>query len=67
MIIVSALYGLKISGASFRAHLASTLRKMGFKPTFDDGNVWMRENFLPLPQELNYSAGSGTGTETTAL
>ena len=27
----------------------------------------MRKNFLPLPQKLDYSAGSGTGTDTTAI
>ena len=67
MIIVSALYGLKISGASFRAHLANTLRTMGFKPTFSDHGVWMRNDFLPLTKELNDSAGNRTGTDTTAL
>ena len=67
VIIVHVLYGLESDGASFRANLANTLRKMGFKPTFDDGNVWMRKNFLPLPQELNDYAGSGMGTDTTVL
>ena len=40
---------------------------MGFKPIFSNRNVWMRKNFFPLPQELNDSAGSGMGTDTTVL
>ena len=67
MIVVRSLYCLKISGASFRAHLAKTSQKMGFKPTFSNRDVWMCKNFLPLSQELNDYAGSGTGTDTTAL
>ena len=67
VIIVHALYGLKNSGVSFRTHLANTLRKMVFKQTFAYRDVWMRKHFLPLPQELNDSAGSGTGYNTTVL
>ena len=67
MIVMRALYGLKSSGAPFRTHLANTLRTMGFKLIFSDHNVWMRKKFLPLPQELNDSAGSGTRTSTTEL
>ena len=40
--IVRALYGLKSSGASFRSHLASTLRGIGFKSCKADHDVWMR-------------------------
>ena len=67
MIIVRGLYGLKSAGFSFKAHLANTLRAMGFKPTFANCGVWMRKNFLPIPQEINNSAGSGMGTDTTAI
>ena len=43
-VIVRALYGLKSSGASWRAHLAATLReKLGFTPCRADGDVWMRK------------------------
>ena len=41
MIIKKALYGLKSSGAAFRAHLAETLRDIGFKPTKADPDVWI--------------------------
>ena len=42
MIVVRALYGLKSSGAAFRAHLAERLYEMGFKPSKADPDVWMR-------------------------
>ena len=43
------------------------LRTIRFKPKISDRDVWMRKKFIPLPQELNNSVGSGTGTDTTAL
>ena len=39
MIIKKALYGLKSSGAAFRAHLVETLHDIGFKPTKADPDV----------------------------
>ena len=41
MIIVRAMYGLKRSGAAFRAYLAETLVDIGFKPSLADPDVWM--------------------------
>ena len=41
MIIRKALYGLKSSGAAFRAHLVETLHEIGFKPTKTDPDVWI--------------------------
>ena len=41
MIIKKALYGLKSSGAAFRAHLAETLHDIGFKPTKADPDAWI--------------------------
>ena len=41
-LIVRALYGLKSSGAAFRAHLAERLDDMGFRPTHGDPDVWIR-------------------------
>ena len=41
MIIRKAIYGLKSSGAAFRAHLAETLHGIGFKPTKADPDVWI--------------------------
>lgn len=40
--IVRALYGLKSSGAAWRAHLASTLSDIGFQPSRGDRDVWLR-------------------------
>jgi len=40
--IVRALYGLKSLGASFRSHLAGTLRALGFVSCKADHDVWMR-------------------------
>ena len=42
MLICKALYGLKSSGATFRAHLAETLYDIGFVPTRADPDVWCR-------------------------
>ena len=41
-IVVRALYGLKSSGAAFRAFLAERLDEMSFKSTNIDPDVWMR-------------------------
>ena len=42
MIIVRALYGLKSSGAAFRALLAEVLYDMGYRPSYADPDVWMQ-------------------------
>ena len=42
MIIRRALYGLKSSGAAYRAHFAATLTEMGFTSCKADPGVWMR-------------------------
>jgi hypothetical protein len=42
MIIQRALYGLKSSGAAFRAMLAEKLYNMGYKPTRGDPDVHLR-------------------------
>ncbi|MGH7973897.1 MAG: reverse transcriptase domain-containing protein, partial [bacterium] len=42
VIVVRALYGLKSAGASWRAHLAVTLRELGFKSSLGDPDVWLR-------------------------
>jgi len=47
MIIRKALYGLKSSGAAWRAHMAQTLKDLGFKSTFGDPDVWIREATKP--------------------
>ena len=41
MIIKKALYGLKLSGTAFRAHLVETLHDIGFNPTKADPDVWI--------------------------
>ena len=42
MLIRKALYGLKSSGAAFRAHLAETLYDIRFVPTRADPDIWRR-------------------------
>jgi Reverse transcriptase (RNA-dependent DNA polymerase) len=42
VLIVRALYGLKSSGAAWRAHLAQSMIDIGFKPCVADPDVWMR-------------------------
>ena len=43
LMIDKALYGLRTSGARFHAKLADTLRALGFKPTYADPDVWIRD------------------------
>lgn len=42
IVIVRALYGLKSSGAAFRARLSQELREMGYKPSLADPDVYMK-------------------------
>ena len=42
LVIVRALYGLKSSGAAWRAHLAESLVEMGFTSSRADPDVWMK-------------------------
>ena len=47
MIVKKVLYGLKGSGAAFRAHLAEKLHDIGFIPTCADPDVWRRPAVKP--------------------
>jgi hypothetical protein len=47
VLIVRALYGLKSSGAAWRAHLAATLQSLGFISSLADPDVWYREATKP--------------------
>jgi hypothetical protein len=42
VVIVRALYGLKSSGAAWRAHLAASLISIGYTSCLADPDVWMR-------------------------
>eukprot|EP00804_Cyclotella_cryptica_P020326 CCRYP_014066-RA/>CCRYP_014066-RA protein AED:0.16 eAED:0.16 QI:0/0/0/1/1/1/3/0/747 len=42
-IVVRALYGLKSSGAAFRAHLAGCMREMGYVSCPADPDLWLKE------------------------
>jgi hypothetical protein len=42
MIVREALYGLKSSRATWRAHFAATLTEIGFLSTYADPDVWIR-------------------------
>ncbi len=42
LIVMRALYGLKSSGAAWRADLAATLRDMNFTSSQADPDVWIR-------------------------
>ena len=41
MVIKMAFYGLKLSGAAFRAKLESLLHDIGYTPSKSDTDVWM--------------------------
>ena len=47
MVIKMALYGLKSSGAAFRAKLAGVLCDMGYRPSLADPDVWLRAATKP--------------------
>ena len=42
IVIVRALYGMKSSGAAFRAKLCEDLRELGYTNSYGDPDVWMR-------------------------
>ena len=42
-ILIRGLYGLKSSGAAFRAFLSERLDDMEFKSSIADPGVWMKE------------------------
>eukprot|EP00590_Aulacoseira_subarctica_P009613 CAMPEP_0172432188 /NCGR_PEP_ID=MMETSP1064-20121228/61925_1 /TAXON_ID=202472 /ORGANISM="Aulacoseira subarctica , Strain CCAP 1002/5" /LENGTH=215 /DNA_ID=CAMNT_0013179309 /DNA_START=1407 /DNA_END=2051 /DNA_ORIENTATION=- len=43
-VICKALYGLKSSGAAWRAHLASTLHDLQYHFSLADPDIWLRPN-----------------------
>ncbi len=43
-VICKALYGLKSSGAAWRAHLANTLHDLQYRSSLADPDIWMRPN-----------------------
>jgi len=47
MLVVRALYGLKSSGAAFRALLAKTPYDLNYRPTKADPEVWLRPAVKP--------------------
>jgi hypothetical protein len=47
VVIVRALFGLKSSGAAWRAHLANTLHSMGFTSSLADPDVWFKTAVKP--------------------
>ena len=47
MTVVRALYGLKSSGAAFRALLAETLYDLNYRPTKADPDAWLRPAAKP--------------------
>ena len=47
MVVKMALYGLRSSGASFRAMLADTIWKMQYRPSKADPDVWLRPAAIP--------------------
>ena len=51
MLIHKVLYGLKSSGAAFRAHLANTLHDNGFISSKSDPDMWLHPAVKPDGQE----------------
>ena len=47
MIIARVIYGLKISGAAWRAKIAEKLMSLGYKSSEADADVWMKLDFKP--------------------
>mmetsp|Transcript_15996 Transcript_15996/g.23839 ORF Transcript_15996/g.23839 Transcript_15996/m.23839 type:complete len:1130 (+) Transcript_15996:7540-10929(+) len=55
MVVIRALYGLKSSGAAWRAMLAETLLDLGYKPSRADMDVWMKPETNPKTGEEYYA------------
>ena len=49
-----ALYGLKSSGAAFRAHLVKFMADMGYKPCKADPDLWMKPMTKPQEKDRNW-------------
>ena len=47
MIVKMAIYGLKSSGAAFRAKLAGVLHDIGYTPSKSDPDVWIMPSVKP--------------------
>ena len=45
-IIVRVLYGLKSSGAAFRAHLYKCMTVLGYKPCLVDPDMWLKAQII---------------------
>ena len=54
-LIVRAIYGLKSSGAAFRAHLADCMQHLGYKPCMADQDLWMKAQTDPRNGHSYYS------------
>jgi Reverse transcriptase (RNA-dependent DNA polymerase) len=54
-ILVQALYGLKSVGASFRNHLATCMRQLGYTSCMADPDVWLRAEPRPDDRFKYYS------------
>ncbi len=51
-IIAKALYGLRLSGRSFREYLAMNLRELGFKSSKADPDLWLRSAKKPTRDSI---------------
>ena len=54
-ILVRALYGLKSAGASFRSHLASCMRDLGYTSCKADPDLWFKATVRPTDQTQYYA------------
>ena len=43
LLIDKGLYGLRTSSARFHEHLSAKLRRMGYRPSFADNDMWMKD------------------------
>ena len=43
LVAVKAIYGLKSSSARFHEHFSVALRKLGFRPSKADPDLWMKQ------------------------
>lgn len=53
-IIVRALYGLKSSGAAFRAHLCKCMKGLGYEPCLADPDLWFKAESRPVKDQDKY-------------
>lgn len=55
MIVIRDLYGLKSIGAAWRAMISETILDLGYKPSIEDMDIWMKPDTKPQSGKYYYA------------